>query len=381
MSIQYDISTYNNRSFNLIVNWQTFSGASSGTAIPVNLTGYSVIMQCRQAAESPVSLFTVGTFPASGITLNYPSTGSISININPINYYNIGTGAFYYDVLAISPSGAQTVLLWGNFNLNAGVSQNLAIIPSPNIPNTVTVTNLIVSGNLTAGSITTSDAIITGGTIDGTAIGSNTPSVGNFTILSDSASANLTNVAITGTATAPTVALSSSANNIATTAFVKAWVAANSASGVAGVTSFNTRTGAVTLTSSDVTTALTYTPVNPAAAALTGTPTAPTAASGTNTTQIATTAFVQTAVAAAGASGVSGVSSFNTRTGAVTLTSGDVTTALSYTPVNPASAALTGTPTAPTAASGTNTTQIASTAYVYSLVNLGSILRKSLWLS
>lgn len=37
-----------------------------------------------------------------------------------------------------------------------------------------------------------------------------------------------------------------------------------------------------------------------ASPAFTGTPTAPTAAAGTNTTQIATTAFVQTAVSAAG---------------------------------------------------------------------------------
>jgi hypothetical protein len=36
------------------------------------------------------------------------------------------------------------------------------------------------------------------------------------------------------------------------------------------------------------------------------------------------------------------VTSFNTRTGAVTLTSGDVTTALGFTPVNPSSAAITG---------------------------------------
>ena len=67
---------------------------------------------------------------------------------------------------------------------------------------------------------------------------------------------------------------------------------------------------------------------------------------------------------AAGGSG-GGVSSFNTRTGAITLTSSDVTSALSYTPVNPAVATFTGTPTAPTATAGTNTTQIATTAFVH----------------
>jgi hypothetical protein len=65
-----------------------------------------------------------------------------------------------------------------------------------------------------------------------------------------------------------------------------------------------------------------------------GTPAAPTATAGTNTTQIASTAFVSTAIA-----GITG-----------------------YAPL--VSPAFTGTPTAPTAAIGTNTTQLATTAFV-----------------
>ena len=121
-----------------------------------------------------------------------------------------------------------------------------------------------------------------------------------------------------------------------------------------------------------------------------GTPAAPTATAGTNTTQLATTAFVTTAVSAS----VSGVASFNTRTGTVTLTSGDVTGALGFTPYNSgnpsgyqtaanvttslssyaplASPALTGTPTAPTATGGTNTTQLATTAFVTAAVPAAS---------
>jgi len=75
-----------------------------------------------------------------------------------------------------------------------------------------------------------------------------------------------------------------------------------------------------------------------ASPALTGTPTAPTADSNTNNTQIATTAFVKTALS-------------------------------SY--AKKSSPALTGTPTAPTAAAGTNTTQIATTAFVQEAI--GSI--------
>jgi len=68
-----------------------------------------------------------------------------------------------------------------------------------------------------------------------------------------------------------------------------------------------------------------------AGATLAGTCTAPTVTPGSdNTTKIATTAFVQSAIAAVS----SGVTSFNSRSGAVNLTSSDVTFALGYTPYN-----------------------------------------------
>jgi hypothetical protein len=66
-------------------------------------------------------------------------------------------------------------------------------------------------------------------------------------------------------------------------------------------------------------------------AVFTGTCTAPTVTPGSdNSTKIATTAFVQSAISAVS----SGVTSFNTRTGVVTLSSGDVTGALGFTPYN-----------------------------------------------
>lgn len=138
-----------------------------------------------------------------------------------------------------------------------------------------------------------------------------------------------------------------------------------------GVTSFNTRTGAITLTSSDVTTALTFTPynaTNPSGyIALTALSSTATGLSYNNTTGVFSFASgyaipttikqsnwddAYTWVAAfptqTGNTGkylttdgsvlswatiTAGVSSFNTRTGAITLTSSDVTTALGYTPV------------------------------------------------
>ncbi|MES2959812.1 MAG: hypothetical protein V4792_16605 [Pseudomonadota bacterium] len=110
-----------------------------------------------------------------------------------------------------------------------------------------------------------------------------------------------------------------------------------------------------------------------ASPALTGTPTAPTAAPGTNTTQVATTAFVEAAVASAGGGDAltSGtLAQFAATTsaqlrGVLTDETGTGSAVFADSP------ALTGTPTAPTAAPGTNTTQAATTAFVAAAVAAG----------
>jgi hypothetical protein len=133
----------------------------------------------------------------------------------------------------------------------------------------------------------------------------------------------LASPAFTGTPTAPTASPSTSNTQLATCAFVMAAVATGG-----GVLTFNGRAGAVVLTAADVSAvggALLASP------ALTGLPTAPTAGPGTNTTQLATTAFVNAAVAAATA----GVASFNGRTGAVSLIATDVTAVLPASTVTP----------------------------------------------
>jgi hypothetical protein len=102
--------------------------------------------------------------------------------------------------------------------------------------------------------------------------------------------------AFTGVPTAPTAALGTNTLQLATTAFVLNEIA----SSTAGVASFNGRTGAVTLQANDLTAAGGALLNSPA---LTGSPSAPTAALGTSTTQLATTAFVAAATAAATAGG------------------------------------------------------------------------------
>ena len=167
----------------------------------------------------------------------------------------------------------------------------------------------------------------------------------------------LASPALSGTPTAPTPLPSVNNTQIATTAYVTAAIAAMPAP----VSSFNGRTGAVSFQASDISAVGGALLAGPA---FTGVPTAPTAIPGTSNTQLATTAFVQAAVAAA----VSGVSSFNGRTGAVTLVGGDVTGAGGALLAGPA---FTGVPTAPTAAPGTNSTQLATTAFVTAAIAAG----------
>lgn len=224
--------------------------------------------------------------------------------------------------------------------------------------------------------------------------------------------ATLASPTFTGNPSAPTLAITDSSTKLATTAFVNAAILNNNQT--YGVATFNGRSGTVTLSNSDVTTALGYTPANsttyaslssptftgnPKAPTATtgdnsssvattafvantvaglgsayapttspsfsGTPTAPTAAAATNNTQIATTAFVQNVVAGA----VGGVTSFNTRTGAVTLTSNDVTSVLGFTPANTVSPTFTGTPVAPTQNFSDNSTKLATTSFVRSALS------------
>jgi hypothetical protein len=120
------------------------------------------------------------------------------------------------------------------------------------------------------------------------------------------------------------------------------------ASAAPAVSSFNTRTGAVTLNSADVTTALAFTPYNATnplgyqtasqvSTALAsylplggGTLTGPLVLSGlpSGGNDAASKTYVDTKAAS------SGVTSFNSRAGAVTLSSADVTGALTFTPYN-----------------------------------------------
>jgi hypothetical protein len=170
--------------------------------------------------------------------------------------------------------------------------------------------------------------------------------------------APLASPTFTGTPGGPTATVGTNTGQFATTAFVQAALAALPSY----VTTFNSRTGAVSPTTGDYSVGQVTGAAPLASPTFTGTPAAPTAAVNTNTTQLATTAFVAAAVAAA-------VVSFNGRTGAVSPTTGDYAVGDVTGAAPLASPTFTGTPAAPTATGGTNTTQLATTAFVTAAVS------------
>jgi hypothetical protein len=178
--------------------------------------------------------------------------------------------------------------------------------------------------------------------------------------ITNATGALLASPVFTGTPQAPTAVAGTDTAQLATCAFVL-----NELGGASiGVMTFNTRAGAVVLTAADITSAGGALLAGPA---FSGVPTAPTAASGVATQQLATTAFVTSAIAALSI----GVASFNSRTGAVTLTTNDISAAGGAVLASPI---FSGQPTAPTASPGTSTTQLATTAFVMAAISAANVV-------
>lgn len=113
--------------------------------------------------------------------------------------------------------------------------------------------------------------------------------------------ADIASPTLTGTPAAPTAAAGTNTTQIATTAFVQTTVSSVIDGAPGALDTLNELAAALgddANYASTVTNALTL-KASLDSPALTGTPTAPTAAGGANTTQVATTAFVTSAVAAA----------------------------------------------------------------------------------
>ena len=296
-----------------------------------------------------VQLLDTDVLRAGGVLAINPHFAGVVTAPTPWNFNdngdNVATTAFVQGAILNAASNGCIV---GSFNGRGGC----VVLSADDITAALTVPGVYAMAN-TPPSGDTSKRIATTMFVDDAMAGLKTELESDLTNIAntlDQKYAPLDSPQLTGIPTAPTAAQTINSGQIATTAFVHAAVTASTT----GVSSFNTRTGAVTLTTADVTGAG-GAPL--AAPAFTGNATSPTPAPGDNTTRIATCAFVQAAIAAVAA----GVTSFNTRTGAVTLQTADVTAVGGALLASPA---FSGTPTAPTALPSVNNTQIATTAYV-----------------
>lgn len=306
-----------------------------------------LVLNVRQIAGYPVA---TNAPPDAAILMQIAGLGSAYVSISPADF--VGNALQYGGNMVVAGT-----LSAGRAEVGSGQFSNLA------------------TGLLSAQKACIVDFAATWGTIGGVPIATTldvAATVTSFNTRTGAISLWLEDILCAGGAPiysprfegsprAQTPCPESNSSRLATTAYVTTAIA-NLLSEEGGlVSSFNGRSGAVVLTVEDVTaTNPPYAPLD--SPNFSGNPTAPTAAHGVSDGQIATTAFVQAAVAG----GVAGVASFNTRTGVVVLTSADVTAAGGALLASPV---FTGTPQAPTATPGTSTAQLATTAYVMAAVS------------
>jgi predicted heme/steroid binding protein len=339
---------------NSVTSWGTITGTLS------NQTDLQTALNLKAPLASPTFTGTVSGITKSMVGLsNVDNTSDVNKPISSATQSALDTKA----PLA-SPTFTGTV---------SGITKSM--VGLGNVDNTTDLNKPISTATQTA--LNAKEPTITAGTSNQYYRGDKT-----FQSLVTTAVAEGTNLYFTNARSRSAISLTTTGTSGAAT-YDNATGILNVPAYLGGVTSFNTRTGAITLTSGDVTTALGFTPVTDARTiTINGTTYDLTAnrswtiASGVTSFNTRTGAIVPTAgdyttalvtedtnlyytntrsrnaisLTTTGTSGSAtydnttgilnipayqgGVTSFNTRTGAITLSSSDVTTALGYTPYN-----------------------------------------------
>jgi hypothetical protein len=338
-------------------NAQTLINIATSQVSAVTLTGSVVLTQAQ--TNSPIIQFTGAL--TGNVVVTLPNRGSWYI-------YNATTGGF--SVTLTNGSGANQVSPQGQL-LDVTSLSGAGILSATGSGSG----NGVSTFNARTGAVTLqlSDVTGVGGaplaspTFTGTVVAP-TPAAGNnstnvaTTAFVATSFAPLASPALTGAPTAPTPSNSSNNTSVATTAFVQG-VLASVTGGLNYQGTWNASTNTPALTSGVGTKGFLYV-VNTA-----GT----TTLDGNSSWSVGDFVNFNGTVWQRIPAQAVGVSSFNTRVGAVTLSSSDVTTALGFTPANAtsisglaplASPALTGTPTAPTPTAGDNSTKIATTGFI-----------------
>ena len=304
--------------------WQRASDANSDGELRAGMM-ISVVSGTSQAG----SMWRLAT--AGAITIGTTALSFVNVFAN---YAQIASPAFSGTPTApTAPVGNSTTQVATTAFVNAEIANDAAPISHVGATGTAHgVATTATAGFMSAADKTKLDGVASGAASVGsvTPIMDGTAAVGTATTAArsdhvhptDTTRAPLASPALVGTPTAPTAATTDSSTQIATTAFV--------ANRIANDRPYEATAGNIrmdgTASAGTSTTVARGDHVHPtdtsraplASPALTGTPTAPTAAAGTNTTQIATTAFVTSAVSSASSTAVQK----DSNTGAANLPSG-----------------------------------------------------------
>lgn len=96
---------------------------SDGGTTPMNLVGYTALMQVRRTHATPTVLLELGSvLPKTGIAIN-GVLGKINIEVDEAITATLPAVSAVYDLVITSPTGYAIRLLEGKFIVQAGVTR------------------------------------------------------------------------------------------------------------------------------------------------------------------------------------------------------------------------------------------------------------------
>ena len=104
-----------------IVQGDTFTNAPVWkiNSTPVNVTGYSALMQIKRSVEGTLI---IELSSANGRITVGTTDGKFTLNLTAAQTSALPTGSFTYDLQLTAPDGTVTTLLQGGFVINPQVS-------------------------------------------------------------------------------------------------------------------------------------------------------------------------------------------------------------------------------------------------------------------